>query len=154
MGADAVAVAARRLQLYSGRRTVRRGEPPGPRDPGVGAPAVIVRRHPGPDFGRVLFGDHSAVSVHRDPAGGGRKDQWRPEAAGTAALSADRSRYREVCGSDGRLAGRADPGAVGFDRLGIPRRPSGYTGNRHFVAGHMLYALLIGAISFLAAALT
>src|SRR5262249_55721941 len=129
MGADAVVVAARRLQLYSGRRTLRRGEPPGPRDPGVSAPAVTVRRHPGPDFGRVLSGDHSAVSIHRDPAGGGRKDQWRPEAAGTAALSADRSHYREACGLDGRLAGRADPGAVSLDQLGIPRRSSGYTRN-------------------------
>src|SRR5215471_16475132 len=98
MGADAVAVTARRIQLYSGCRTLRRGEPPCPLDPRVGAPIVTIRRHPGPDFGRVLFGDHTAVSVHRDTAGGGRKDQWRPEAAGTAALSADRSCYREVCG--------------------------------------------------------
>src|SRR5215470_5610373 len=104
MGPDAAAVAARRLQFYSGRRALRRGEPPGPLDPGVGEPAVTVRRHPGPDFGRVLSGDDSALSVHRDPAGGGRKDKWRPEAAGAAVLSPDRSRYREVCGPDGCLA--------------------------------------------------
>src|SRR6516165_7740645 len=134
MGADAVVVAARRLQLYSGSRALRRGEPPGPHYPGVGAAAVTVRRYSGPDFGRVLFGDHTALSVHRDPVGGSRKDKWRPEIAGTAALSADRSRYREACGLDGRLAGLADPGAVSLDQLGIPRRSSGYTRNRHLVA--------------------
>src|SRR6516165_863357 len=120
MGADALAVAARRLQLHSGGRTLRRGEPTRPLGPRVGAPIVVVRRHPGPDFGWVLSGDHTALSVHRDPAGGCRKGERRPEAVGTAALSPGRYRCREVCRPYRRVAGRADPGALGLDRLGIP----------------------------------
>src|SRR5437879_769048 len=103
---------ADRLQLFSSRLAVRRGERGGTAVAGAGSQPFAVGWRSGPDIWRLVRGDYTFVSVCRDPSPWAGKGIGRVAAARAAPLSHVIADCRKAHRGGGSLVGREHSGAV------------------------------------------